>query len=70
MYRLVALVGLFCSLLVGFAASLAEKGHFAERSTREVVESHCSDPLIPRSDFNPAASSLFFPLSLYKFWGD
>ena len=60
----------FCRLLmVGFADSLAERDTFAEGPTRELVESHCTDPLIPRSGFNPIASSLFFPASLYTWLG-
>ena len=55
MYRLVALVGLVCSLccrllMVGFAVSLAGRDTFAERSTREFVESLVRDTLLPRND--------------------
>ena len=46
-------------LIVGCAVSLTERGTFADRSTREFVQNHCSDPLIPRNDFNQVASSLF-----------
>ena len=55
--------------MVGLAVSLADKDTFADRSTREFVESHWSDPLIPRRVVRPVASSLFFPLSLCRFFG-
>ena len=58
----------FCKLsIVGFDVSLAESDTLADRSKREFVQSHCSEPFIPRSDFNPAASSFVLRLMLYNF---
>ena len=54
---------------MGFAVSLADNDTFADRSSREFVQSHCNEPFIPRSDFNPAASSFVLRLILYKFLG-
>ena len=74
MYHLVVPAGLvllaFCRLLmVGLAVSLADKDTFADRSTREFVEIHWSDPLIPRRVVGPVASNLFFPLRVCRFFG-
>ena len=66
----IMLLAFFCRLLiVGFEVSLADRGTFADKSTRELVDNHCSEPLIPRKVDNPAASSLFLPLSLCRFFG-
>ena len=55
----------FCKLsIVGFDVSLAESDTLADRSKREFVQSHCNEPFIPRSDFNPAASSFVLRLIL------
>ena len=60
----------FCRLsIVGLAVSLADNETFADRSSREFVQSHCNEPFIPRSDFNPAASSFVLRFILYKFFG-
>ena len=53
-------------LVVVVAVSLADRDTFADKSTRELVQNHCSDPLIPRSVFNPLASSLVVPFILYN----
>ena len=54
---------------VGLEVSLAAKDIFADKSTRELVDNHCSEPWIPRKVDSPAASSLFLPLSLCRFFG-
>ena len=54
----------FCKLLmVGLAVSLADNDTFAERSVRGFVDSHCSDPLMPRRVVSPVASNLFSHLA-------
>ena len=59
----------FCKLsIVGFDVSLAESDTLADKSKREFVHSHCNEPFIPRSDFNPALSSFVLQLILYNFW--
>ena len=50
----------FCRLpIVGFAVSLADRDTLAERSSRELVASHCNDPFIPRSVVSPLECNLF-----------
>ena len=51
------------------AASLADRDTSADKSTREFVESHWSEPLIPRIVVSPVASSLFCPLSMCRLFG-
>ena len=53
----------FCKLLiVGFEVSLADRGTLAHKSTRVLVDNHCSDPLIPCKVVKPAALSFVYRL--------
>ena len=54
--------------MVGLAVSLAESDTLADRSSRVLVDSQCSEPFIPRSVVSPVASSLFLPFNLWRFF--
>ena len=60
----------FCKLpIVGCAVSLADSDTLADKSSLELVDSHCNEPCIPRNAVSPVASSLSLPFSLWIFLG-